>query len=201
MAKRRPQKPYRGKKSGPPRKGGGGGGSALRLQPLAGGRGWRLVAPPCAEERAEDLEEVLAMIEGGETEIAVDELRYLLSGCPELVAAHVLLGQLALEADESKPSDIELARGHFGFAFALGEKALKAAGCAGPLPGDDPANAPWHEAARGLAWCLEKQGQNTMADQVAATVRQFDPADPAEVTAMLDELRAGGLPIIELGGL
>ncbi|TWT99332.1 hypothetical protein Pla108_02690 [Botrimarina colliarenosi] len=211
MAKRRPHnpnhnrrpgqknRPQGGRGGGPTGGGKGGGGSALGVRQLAGGSGWALVAPPCAAERAEDLEEVHAMIEAGELEIATDELRYLLSGCPELLAAHVLLGQLALDADETRPADIELARGHFGFAFALGEKALNAKNCPGPLPGADPANAPWHEAARGLAWCLEKQSQPIMADQIATMVRRFDPTDPAEVGAMLDDLRAGGLPIIELG--
>lgn len=202
MAKRRPHKPNR-RRGGPTRRQGGGrqggGSSALKLRELPGGRGWALAPRPCAAERAEDLEEVRQMVEAGETEIATEELRYLLAGCPELLEAHVLLGQLALLADESSASDIELARGHFGFAFQLGEKALNAAGCRGPLPGDEPNNAPWHEAARGLAWCFEKQQNPKMADQIAATVKRFDPSDPAEVTAMLDELRAGGLPIVELG--
>lgn len=136
------------------------------------------------------------MIEAGEVDIATDELRYLLSGCPELIAAHVLLGQLAVDADAAKPSDIELARGHFGFAFQLGEKALQRR--TGKLPGTDPANAPWYESARGLAWCFEKQGNAPMANQIARTARQWDPADPAEIAAMLDDLRAGGLPIVEL---
>lgn len=157
-----------------------------------------LIGPPCVTERADDLEEVRAMIEGGETEIAVDELRYLLADCHDLLEAHLLLGQLAV-AENDRPSDIELARGHFGYAYTLGEKALTAAGGAARLPGDQPENAPWHEAARGLAWCLEKQAQSAMADQVAAAVRRADPSDPAEVMAMLDELRSGGLPIVELG--
>lgn len=199
MAKRRPSKPYRGKKPGSRPKGGGGGGSALRLRRLDGDRGWELVLPPSAAEMSDDIEQVHEMLEHGELEIATDELRFLLSTCPELLAAHVLLGQIALEADDTKPADIELARGHFGFAFMLGEKALVAANCPGPLLGAEPANAPWHEAARGLAWCLEKQGQRAVADQVAMTVRKFDPSDPAEVAAMLDDLRAGGLPIIQLG--
>lgn len=198
LAKRRPNKPS---KSNRGRRPGGKGGqrtpSALKLRALPGGAGWALVSPPSAVEREDDLDEVRQMIEAGETEIATDELRYLLSGCPELLAAHVLLGQLAVDSDESKPGDIELARGHFGYAFQLGEKALQ--GQSGKLPGSDPANAPWHESARGLAWCFEKQGNRPMADQIAATARRWDPTDPAEVAAMLDDLRAGGLPIVELG--
>lgn len=139
------------------------------------------------------------MIEAGELEIATDELRYLLSGCPELIEAHLLLGQLAVEENENGKIDLELARGHFGYAYALGDKALNSAKRPGLLPGDEPANAPWHEAARGLAWCFEKQGNPQMADQIARNVKQLDPSEPAEITAMLDELRAGGLPIVELG--
>lgn len=199
MAKRRPSKPYRGKKPASRPKGAGGGGSALRLRLLPGSRGWELVPPPCAEEMSDDIVQVHEMLEHGELEIATDELRFLLSSCPELLEAHVLLGQIAVETDDSRPADIALARGHFGFAYSLGEKALNASNCPGPLLGAEPANAAWHEAARGLAWCLEKQGERAMADQVAATVRKLDPSDPAEVAAMLDELRAGGLPIVELG--
>ena len=198
MAKRRPSKPYRGKKSASRPKGGDGG-SALRLRRLDGARGWELVLPPSAAEMSDDIAQVHEMLEHGELEVATDELRFLLSTCPDLLEAHVLLGQIALEADDTKPADIELARGHFGYAFMLGEKALIAANCPGPLLGVEPANAPWHEAARGLAWCLEKQGQRAVADGVAMTVRKFDPSDPAEVAAMLDDLRAGGLPIIQLG--
>lgn len=155
--------------------------------------------PPCAVERADDLEEVREMIEAGETEIATDELRYLLSGCTEMIAAHVLLGQLAVESEEVKPSELELARGHFGYAFQLGEKALAVGNCPGPLRGSEPINAPWYEAARGLAWCFEKQGNAPMANEIAATAKKYDPSDPAEISAMLDEIRAGGLPIVELG--
>lgn len=198
MAKKRPGRPNqrnrRGSQRGGPNRGGGG--SALRLRESPGGAGWEFVLPPCAAERLEDLEEVEQMVEADEVEIATDELRYLLSGCPELLAAHVLLGQLAVTGE--KP-DLELARGHFGFAFALGEKALKQGGFSGQLDEASDANAPWREAARGLAWCLEKQGNGQMADQVVQTIRRYDPADPAEVAAMLDELRAGGLPIVELG--
>lgn len=170
----------------------------LKVRSLPAKRGWELVSPPCAAEREDDLEEVREMIEAGETEIATDELRYLLSGCPEMVAAHVLLGQLAVE-DESKESEVELARGHFGYAYQLGEKALEAYQCPGPLLSVEPGNAPWYEAARGLAWCFEKQGNPAMANQIAATAKKYDPSDPAEIMAMLDELRAGGLPIVELG--
>lgn len=135
------------------------------------------------------------MLEAGETEIATDEIRWLLSGCAEMLDAHVMLGQIAVV----EHNDVQLARGHFGFAFQLGEKALRQANCQGPLPGDRVANAPWYEAARGLAWCFEKQGESRRADEIAGIACRFDPSDPAEIRAMLDDLRSGGLPVVELG--
>ena len=136
------------------------------------------------------------MIEAGELEIATDELRWLLSGCSEMLEAHVLLGQLAIEIE----NDVPLARGHFGFAFQLGEKALEHASCPDPLPGALPSNASWYEAARGLAWCFEKQQRGAEADKIAQLVLRYDPSDPTEIRTMLDELRSGGLPIVQLGG-
>ena len=142
-----------------------------------------------------DLEEVQQMVEAGELEIAMDELRWILSGCSEMLEPHVLLGQIAIELE----NDIPLARGHFGFAFQLGEKTLEREACPGPLPGDSPRNAPWYEAARGIAWCFEKQGQPERANQIAETACRFDPSDPAEIRLMIDDLRSGGLPVVELG--
>ncbi len=128
------------------------------------------------------------MIEAGELEVATNELRWLLSGCSEFMAAHVLLGELAIEMH----NDIPLARGHFGFAYQLGQQALARQNCRGPLPGGQPANAPFFAAAWGLAFCLEKQGKPDMANEVATAVKQLDPTDPAGVVALLDELRSGG---------
>ena len=72
--------------------------------------------PRCVRDRAEDLEEVRAMIEAGELEIALDELRWLLADCREFIAAHVLLGELAVATQ----GDLPLARGHFGAGYQLG---------------------------------------------------------------------------------
>lgn len=158
-------------------------------------RGWVFVYSREVKERAEDLEEVIAMIEGGEHEIALDELRWLLAECSEFMAAHALLGELAVEMGQ----DIELARGHFGFAFTLGEKAIDRANCKGPLFGSETTNAPWYDAGRGLAWCFEKQGQGAMADRILALTKLYDASDPAGIGAMLDDLRSGGRPIVTLG--
>ncbi|WP_146583483.1 hypothetical protein [Posidoniimonas polymericola] len=154
---------------------------------------WVLVHPREARDRSEDLEEVNDMIEAGELDIAQDELRWLLSGCSEFMAAHVLAGVIAIELD----NDIPLARGHFGFAYQLGQKAIKRAKCSGPLLGAQPANLPFYEAARGLAFCLEKKGKPELADEILAYTRGLDPRDPAEIAVMLDELRSGGAPVIE----
>lgn len=134
------------------------------------------------------------MIDAGELDVAVDELRWLLSGCSEMMAAHVLLGDLAVE----QGPDVPLARGHYGFAVDLGEKALRHARAEGPAPAAQLANRPLHEAARGLAGCFEKLGRPADADAVVAKVRGWDPADPLGVAALVDDLRSGGLPVVSL---
>lgn len=196
MAKKRPYKRYGNKPGGKPNgKRGGGPPGGLQLRKLTSGEGWVVVPSREARERAEDLEEVRLMIDAGEFEVAVDELRWLLSGCPDLLAGHVLLGELAIEMH----NDVPLARGHFGYAWQLGVTALQRNKITGPLPASQLANAPLHEAARGLAWCLEKLKMPHMANEVAGKVKQLDPADPLGVGAILDDLRAGGLPVIGLG--
>ena len=158
------------------------------------GRGWVFVHPRCARDRAEDLDEVRAMIEAGELDIAIDELRWLLSGCSEFIEAHKLLGELALAAD----NDVPLARGHFGFAVTLGLKTVQRAKAAGPLPYNQPANRPFYEAGRGLAGCLAKLGMMPKAEELVRDLVRLDPSDPLMLRAMLDEFRTGGLPIVEL---
>lgn len=167
--------------------------SSLSLRKLSSG-GWVFVHPRAVRDRAEDLEEVQAMIEAEEYDVAIDELRWLLSGCHDFMAAHVLLGELAIEVD----NDLPLARGHFGHAYQLGLRTLKRNRCRGPLPGTQPANAPFYAAAYGLTLCLEKKGSPRMADEVAQQSRKLDPADPARIAEMLDELRSGGTPIVSL---
>jgi hypothetical protein len=91
------------------------------------GAAWELVHPRCARRRRDDLEEVEAMVGAGETEVARDELVWLLSECPDFLDAHVHLGLIALEED-----DAQLARGHFGRAYELCLRALEAAEEYGP---------------------------------------------------------------------
>ena len=105
----------RGKKSGnrPQRSQPAGQRSATSLRVRRRPTGeYELVHPRCAVERADDLEEVRKMIDAGEVDVAVDELRWLLSGCSDFVDAHRLLGELALSEN-----DLPLARAHFGYAY------------------------------------------------------------------------------------
>ncbi len=166
----------------------------LKLRKLESGAGYVLVHPRCARDRAEDIEEVRLMIDSGELEVASDELRWLLSGCSEFVEAHLLAGEIAIELS----NDVKLARGHFGYAYGLGLKALHAAKFAGPVLASQPANGPWHEAGRGLAWCLEKLGKSAMADEVAATLRAADPSDPMGIDEILRAMRGPSIPLVQI---
>lgn len=164
---------------------------SLALAPS--GDAWVLRHPRCARDRAEDIEEVRLIIDAGEFEVAQDELRWLLSGCSDCMDAHLLLGQLALD----QRSEIELARGHFGYAYQLGLRAWRRAGEPAPVPYTQLANRTFHEAGRALAWCLEKLKKQVMADEVVATLCRLDPTDPLASRRMLQELRDdGSLPVL-----
>jgi len=134
------------------------------------------------------------MIDAGELDIAKDELRWLLSGCAEFIAAHRLLGELSLAAD----NDVPLARGHFGAGYQLGLQAVQRAKSPTPLLYSQPANRAFFEAGRGLAWCLEELGKGQMAEEVVETLVRLDPSDPLGLRAMLDQLRTGDMPIVTL---
>jgi len=134
------------------------------------------------------------MIQAGELDIAIDELRWLVSGCSEFIEAHKLLGEMAIAAD----NDIPLARGHFGFAVTLGLKTLQRAKVSGPLPYGQPANRPFYEAGRGLVWCLARLDMMPKAEELVSDLVRLDPTDPLRLRAMLDDLRTSGLPIVEL---
>jgi hypothetical protein len=157
------------------------------------GHSWVLVHPRGVRDRAEDLEEVAAMIEAGETDIALDELRWLLADCSEFIAAHAMLGDLA-----KSMGDTPLARGHYGTGYQLGLQALRRAKMPKPLLYSQPANRPFFEAGRGLVWSLEKLGKPQLAEEVVAALLELDPADPLSLRAMLDEMRSGDAPIVDL---
>jgi hypothetical protein len=140
-------------------------------------------------ERAEDLEEVQAMIDEGETECAVDELRWLLEECRDFIAAHELLGELAFEA-----RDFRLARGHFGYAFDLGRSALPAGRFAGVVPYSLPVNQPFFQAAKGLAACLNELNKRKSAVAVLQEIQALDPSDQLGAGQLLDAWRNESSP-------
>jgi hypothetical protein len=169
--------------------------SSLSVRRSADGRSWAFAHPAGVRERIEDLEEAQAMIEAGEFDLAEDEVRWLLEDCPEFMAAHAMLGELAA----AHRNDISLARGHFGAGYQLGLATLRRAGMPKPLPYSHPANRAFFEAGRGLAWSLAKLGKRELAKEVVDTLVVLDAADPLQLRAMLDEVGSGGLPIVELG--
>jgi len=161
------------------------------------GQGWTLTHPACVRESAEDLEEVREMIAAGETDVAVDELRWLIKSCTDMIEAHFLLGKVAVETG----GDIALGRAHFGFGYQLGARALQRAGNPAPLPALHPANRPFFDAGRGLAWCLTELSKREMALEVVEHLLRCDPADPLNLRAWIEEIKTAGAPIVELGGL
>jgi hypothetical protein len=139
------------------------------------------VHPRCAIEREADLREAAAMIVAGEHEIARDELRWLLEGCSDNIAAHELLGELALDEE-----NIPLARGHFGYAYQLGMKAIHTAGLPGPFNFEQPANQAFYSAGKGLVHCLLKLDKRDVAREVVEFLLRCDPRDPLHLRRLLD---------------
>jgi hypothetical protein len=171
--------------------------SAVSIERAQGGQTWILVHPRCVRDCADDLDEVRTMIAAGETGVAIDELRWLLEVCRDMIEAHFLLGKLAVES----AGDLALARAHFGYAYQLGVKALDRAGNPSPLSPLHPANRSFFDAGRGLAWCLAELGQNDKAREVVERLLACDASDPLGLRAWVDELNTGGKPIVELGGM
>jgi tetratricopeptide (TPR) repeat protein len=161
------------------------------------GQGWTLVHPSCVRECAEDLEEVRDMIAAGETDVAAEELRWLVETCTDFIEAHFLLGKLAVEL----AGDLPPGRAHFGFGYQLGAKALQRAGNPAPLPALHPANRPFYDAGRGLAWCLAELGKRELALEVLEHLLRCDPTDALNLRSWIDEIKTAGAPIVELGGL
>jgi hypothetical protein len=115
---------------------------------------FELVHPRCVREMELDYQEGVELRKEGEPEAARDALRYALQGCGDNLWVHVELGRIALD-DFRDPS---LARGHFGYAFELAQRALPQH-FHGRLPRHRPANRPFYEAIDGLAACYEALGQ------------------------------------------
>ena len=156
-------------------------GGGLRLRKAPAGGGWELVHPRCARDRQLDLEEVRKMLDAGEVEVATDECRWLLSGCSDCLEAHRILGEIALAAN-----DLPLARGHFGYAYRLGAKAIEAAGNPSPVPYRLSANQGFLESGKGLAFCLKQLGKPEMAQEVVSHLLRCDPDDPLGVRKLLE---------------
>ena len=173
------KKPPKGKKAMPGRRGDRL--SLCRREQPGNGPVWELIPPRCSRQRKEDLEEVEAMLAGGEAEIAREELIWLLSECPDFLEAHVQLGMIALEEDDAK-----LARGHFGRAYELVLRTLEAAGASGLMPYTLEANRVFFEAAKGLAHTLLATGKRKMALDVLRRTTQLDPADTLGIRGMLE---------------
>lgn len=124
------------------------------------------------------------MLDADEIDAAVDELRWLLSGCRELLEAHKMLGEIAL-AD----GDLALARAHLGYGYQMGLDAIQEArDFTGPLPYVLEANQPFLEAGKGLAYCLEQQGDTAAARQVARRILELDPSDTLKVGEWMQSL-------------
>jgi hypothetical protein len=141
---------------------------------------WELLHPRCALDRADDLREVEAMIAAGEQEIARDELRWLLDGCSDNIAAHLLLGQLAMQTD-----DLPLARGHFGYAYQIGAKAIRGAGSPAPFHVEQVANQAFFAAGKGLVYCLAKLDKRAMAAEVVEFLVHCNPQDPLDLREII----------------
>jgi hypothetical protein len=146
----------------------------------AGDEGWELIHPRCARDRADDLDEVQTMIAGGEIEIARDEVRWLLQGCHDFIDAHKLLGELAYAEH-----DVPLARGHFGYAFRIGQQAIAGAGNPRPVPYRLPGNQAFHEAGKALALCLIQLDKRDLAAEVVKDLMSYDPTDLLGVRGMI----------------
>ncbi len=137
----------------------------------AQGNEFEFVHPNAVEETRLDYEEGIELWKEGDFESARDALRFALSACQYNLWVHVALGQIALV--ESR--DPALARGHFGYAFELAERALPR-GFSGRLSRERPNNRPFYEALDGLIDCLEALGRQ---------------GDSARLRALRDRLLAG----------
>ncbi len=132
----------------------------LNLKRL-GGDDYVLDHPKCVLEMELDYAEGIEIWQAGDPESARDALRYALQGCGDNIWVHVALGRIAL-LDFQDPG---LARGHFGYAFELAERAIPP-GFRGVLPPKHPMNQPLYDAIDGLIACHEALGKPELADEL-----------------------------------
>jgi hypothetical protein len=150
------------------------GSGAIGLRQVEGiPNAFELVHPRCVAEAELDYQEGIDLWKAGDPEEARDALRYALGACRDNLWVHVALGQLALR--EFK--DPALARGHFGYAVELGNKALPP-GFSGRLPRDRVANRPLFEALEGLADSLRTLGKPKDADGLSSLAARLAGALP-----------------------
>ena len=145
---------FGGAKGGASRRGG------LGLKRLVGDD-FVLIHPKCVREMELDYEEGIELRKAGDPEAARDALRFALQGCGDNIWVHVALGRIALD-DFKDPS---LARGHFGYAFELAERAIPR-DFAGRIPKEHPSNRPLYDALDGLITCHEALGAADLAGEL-----------------------------------
>jgi hypothetical protein len=104
----------------------------------------------------------------------------LLQGCSDHMTVHFMLGDLALAE-----KDIKLARGHYGYAYDIGFKALRAAKFPKPFLQTIPDNAIFFEAGKQLAWCLKLLEKEQLMRDVIEFLLSCDPSDPLQLRPML----------------
>jgi hypothetical protein len=156
----KPKRP--GRRPGGAKKRGG-----LGLSRIAG-NDFELVHPRCVPEMELDYEEGIALWREGDVEAARDALRYALQGCGDNLWVHVALGRIALE----EFNDPGLARGHFGYAYELAERALPPR-FSGRLPRHRLANRPFYDAIDGLATCYDALGKPSDAAGLRSLARRL----------------------------
>ena len=180
---RPPAKGRGGRPVAPGRKPGSGGAKGgvskrggLGLKRL-GGDDFVLIHPKCVREMELDFEEGIELRKAGDSEAARDALRFALQGCGDNIWVHVALGKIALE-DFRDPT---LARGHFGYAFELADRAIPG-DFVGRLPREHPSNRPLYDALEGLIACHEALGAADLANELkrklAAWSRPLPPRRP-----------------------
>lgn len=128
-----------------------------------GGNEFELTHPRCVPEMELDYIEGVELRREGDPEGARDALRYALQGCGDNLWVHVALGWVALE-DFRDPT---LARGHFGYGFELGRRAIPA-DFSGRLPLQRPSNRPFYDAIDGLIACYTALDQADKAAELRA---------------------------------
>lgn len=134
----------------------------LNLRRL-GGSDFEFVHPRCVREMELDYEEGIEIRQAGDPEGARDALRYALQGCGDNLWVHNALGRIAME-DFRDPG---LARGHYGYAFELAQRAIPP-DFSGRLPRDRFPNRPFYEAVEGLAACYDALGKPEEAGPLRA---------------------------------